>query len=202
MPPRHFQQCLRRLGYFKIDGFGAKFGGKLKAFGKMVDGDDPLGAEQKGRLDRKQPNRSAAPHRNCISRFDVAIFGSHPPGRKNVRQEQNLIVLNAIGNDDRPDIGKRHAHIFGLSPRIAAGHMAVSEKTGHRMPIRLFRDILIVGRVAVVACRILFLAAVKATAAGNCKGNDHSLTFLQGAAGANLHYFAHELVAQNIAGFH
>src|SRR5690606_33055923 len=103
----------------------------------------------------------AAPYRDRITRLDVGILGSHPSGRKDVGQEQDFVVLDAVVRDDQGShVGERHAHVFGLSARIAAGEMAISEQTRSRLPIKLAPHVLLVRRIAVLAPGILVLLAV------------------------------------------
>ena len=94
----------------------------------MVDRDHALGAHQERRLDREQADRAAAPDRDGVAGLDLRILRRHPAGRQDVRQEQHLVVLDAVGDDDRADVAERHADIFGLAAGIAAGHVAIAEQ--------------------------------------------------------------------------
>src|SRR3546814_4120659 len=82
-----------------------------------------------------------------------------------------------------------------LPPRIAARHVAVAEQAGHGLAVDRLRNVLIVGGQAVVAGRILVLAAMEAASAGYGEGHDHPLPLLQGRSRPGLHNFAHEFMA-------
>ncbi len=101
----------------------------------VVDGDDLVGALDQGALDGEQPDRTATPDRHRVTRLDLAVLGRHPAGGQDVGQEQNLLVLQAIGNDDRPDIAIGHPDILGLAAGIAAGHVRIAEQTRHRRAV-------------------------------------------------------------------
>ena len=72
-----------------------------------VDGDDAIGAEQEGAADGELPDRTAAPDRDRLAALDIAEIGGHVAGREDVRQEQHLLVAQAVRHFDRPDIGIR-----------------------------------------------------------------------------------------------
>ena len=128
------------------------FAGQLQPLGEVVDRDHPFGAHQECRLDREQPDRAAAPHRHGIARLDVAVLRRHPAGGQDVAEEQDLLVLDAVvGDHQRADIGKRHADVFRLSARIAAGQVAEAEQRRRGLAVGFAPDVLLVGGVAVLA---------------------------------------------------
>ena len=109
------------------------------------------------------------PHTATVSPGSISAFSArHPAGRQDVGQEQNLIVVEMIGNDDRADVGIRHADIFGLPAGIAAGEVRIAER---RRPsggpsAAATRPIVSDG-IAVVAGAILLLLAEEAVAAAD-----------------------------------
>src|ERR1700712_5337098 len=70
------------------------------------------------------------------------------------------------------------------------------------MPVWNLGDVLIVGRVSVVAGRVLLLAAMKAGATGDSEGYDDTLPFLERRTRSDLDHLAHEFMAEDIARLH
>ena len=92
-----------------------------------VDRDHPLGAEQVGALDRELADRAAAPDRDDVAGLDAAHVGGHVAGREDVGEKQHLVVVQALGDLDRSDVGERHARVFGLAAGVAAEQVRVAE---------------------------------------------------------------------------
>ena len=107
--------------------------------GKAVDGDDPLGAQQKRALDRELADRPAAPDRDRVARLDLAVLRGHVAGREDVGEEQHLLVGQRVGHLERPDVGERHAHVLRLPAGIAAVHVRVAEQARARIAARASR---------------------------------------------------------------
>ena len=140
------------------------------------------------------------PQIHRVAGFDLRVFGRHPAGREDVREEQHPLVLDAVGHDDRADVGIGHACVFGLSTRVAAGHVRIAEQAGHRIAVGDLRHVGLVRRIGVVAGGVLFLAAEETAAAGDDERHHHLLPDLQaGVAAPDLDHLAHELVAQDVA---
>ena len=201
-PAGHLHQRVIDRAFLEVDHLRAELLGEAEARREMVDRDHALGPHKERRLDGEQPDWTAAPHRDGIARLDLRELCGLPTGRQDVGQEQHLVVVNPVRNDDRPDVAERHADIFRLPARIAAGHVAIAEQPAHRLPIQLLRDVLIVGREPVVARRILVLGAMVTRAAGDGERHHHALPLLERRLGADLDHLAHELVAQDIARLH
>ena len=72
-----------------------------------------------------------------VAALDVAEIGRHVAGRKDVGEEQHLLVGQAVRHLDRADIGIGHAQIFRLTAGIAAQQMRVAEQSGGRMAPQL-----------------------------------------------------------------
>ncbi len=53
----------------------------------VIDGNDTLRAEYERALNRKQPDRPAAPYGDRIARLDLAILGGHPAGGQDVGEK-------------------------------------------------------------------------------------------------------------------
>ena len=201
-PAGHQHQRVVNGAFLVVDRFRTKSLGKLQTMREMIDRDDAFGPHQECRLHREQPDRAAAPDGDRIARLNLRIFRSHPAGRQDVGQKQHLFVRDAVGNNDRPDVAERDADIFRLAAGVAAGHVAVAEQPRHRLAVELLCDVLIVGGQAIVAGRILMLAAVIAAAAGDRERDDDLLALLQCRFRPDLDHFAHEFVAQYVAGLH
>jgi hypothetical protein len=88
----HVPQRVQDICRFVVERLGADRPGLAQPLGKAVDGDDAACAEQHRTGDRKQTDRTAAPHRDGIARLDAAIFRRHVAGRQHVRQKQHLLV--------------------------------------------------------------------------------------------------------------
>jgi hypothetical protein len=52
-------------------------------------------AQQERALNRELPHRPAAPHRDHIAPFDLAVFRGHVAGGKDVREKEHLLVGRA-----------------------------------------------------------------------------------------------------------
>ena len=198
----HLVERLADVALGVIEDFRAKVAGKLQPRREMVDGDDPLGTEQQRRLDREQPDRAAAPHGDRVAGLDVGIDRGLPAGRQDVGQEQDLVVLEAVGNDHRADVGIGHADIFGLAAGIAAGEVGIAERAAHRVAHQDFGGVGGLRRVAVVAGAELLALAEEALAARDGEGDDHALALLERRLGADLDHLAHEFVADDVARAH
>ena len=76
---------------------------------------------------QKEGERAAAMHlvvqQMVNARCAGVVFTADPASAR-----RDLLVIDAVGDHDRPDIAERHADIFGLAARIAAGHVAVPEQ--------------------------------------------------------------------------
>ena len=196
----HLLQSFEHVDFAIIQDVGAHLLGELQSRGIMIDRDHPVRTQQEGRLDGEQSNRAAAPNRDRVARLDPGILRRLPAGWKNIRKEQDLVVLEPVGNDDRPDIAERHPDIFGLSPGIAAGQMREPERSAHRVPHHRLRKVGGFGRIAVFAGAELLLVAKKAAPARDDEGHHHALTLLERRLGADFDHLAHELVAKHVAG--
>ena len=154
-------------------------------------------------MNREQSHRPAAPDRDRVTWLDLAIFGRHPARGQDVGHEQHLFVLDAVvGDRERADVGVRHADVLGLPARIAAGQVRVAEDARGGLAVGLAPGVLLVGGIAVVAARILLLAAMVALPARDRKRHDHALACLERARRADLDHLAHEFVAEHVARLH
>ena len=117
-------QLVIDIGLREIDRLGAAGFRHRQPLGHLVDRDHAAGAQHQRRADGELADRSAAPDRDGVARLDLRILGRHVAGREDVREEQRLLVGDAVGDLDRADIGHRHAQILGLaaaSSRRACG---------------------------------------------------------------------------------
>ena len=159
-------------------------------------------AEQQRAADGELAHRSATPHRHHrVARPDVAIFRRHVAGRKNIRQEQHLLVRQIALDHDRPVVGKRHPRILRLPACVAPGHVRIAVKSRWAEPHQLLRHPRI--RIRVVAQRPLLPPAMRAAAAGNRERHHHAVADAQSPhRRPHLDHLAHELVAQNVTFLH
>src|SRR4029078_8992923 len=104
---------------------------------QTVDGKYPFRAEQKRAPDRKLSDRAASPDRDGVTGLDVVVFGSHVAGRKDIRQEQHLIVGQSVFDFYRADVGKRHPCILGLAAGKTAAQMGIPKNPSRRMAEKL-----------------------------------------------------------------
>ena len=147
------------------------------------------------------PDRAAAPYRDHVAGFDVAEFGGHVAGRKNIREKQRLFVVERVRHLDRPLVRVRHAKIFGLPAAIAAEKMRIAEKPRGRMAPQRLGFLMI--RICALAGGIKAALAEAALAAGNGEGHDDAVADLQAFdRRSDLDDFAHGLMAQHVAAVH
>ena len=159
------------------------------------------GAEQERAANGELPDRAAAPDRDRVARLDVAELGGHVAGRKDVRQEQDLLVGEAVGNLDRADVGIRNPHIFGLPARVAAEDVRIAKQARRRVAPQLFRGLSI--GIAAFAAGIEAVAAEEAFAAGDRERHDDPVAHFQIAdAAADLDDLAHRFMAEHVAALH
>lgn len=115
-------------------------------------------------------------------------------GRQNIGQKENLFVLQlrVLGNDKRNEISVRHPHQFGLSARVTAIRIRITEITA-RIP----------GIVGIVALAFHLVLAVKALPAGYVKRNDDPVPFFD-ARHFRSHFFhdAHRFMADHVVVMH
>ena len=108
-------QLVIDIGFREIDGLrpaGFRHGQSLWHF---INRDDAPGSQQQRGADRELSDRTAAPDRNGVARFDLRIDGRHVAGREDVGQKKRLFVGDAVRNLDRTDVGHRDPEIFGLA---------------------------------------------------------------------------------------
>src|ERR1044071_3385850 len=115
----------------------------------MIDGDDPLSAEQVSALNRELTDRPTTPNCDGVSRLDVAVLGSHVTSGENVRKKKHLLVAQFIRNLYWSNIGKRHAYVLRLTSRVTAHHVRIAEKPRARESIQRLRGSGV--RIAIVA---------------------------------------------------
>lgn len=140
-------------------------------------------------------------HRDRVVRLDVAEFRGHVARRKDVGQEQDLLVGKSVLDLDRPRIGVRHAQVLGLAAGIASEEMGIAVQTGGRMaPQRLGLGAVRIGALAAGEPAPL---AEEALAAGDGEGHDDAIADLQlPVLRSDLDHFAHGLVADDVTALH
>src|SRR5215203_3686714 len=193
--------ALVNILFHEIQSLGAAASSKLEPLRHRIDGDDPLGPQQEGALDRKLSNGTAAPDRDCLASFEVAEFRAHVTGRKNVGEEQHLLVTKAFRHLERADVRVGHPQKFRLPSRIAPEQVRIAEQTGGRVAPEL-RCLFVIGIRAFAAREIASLAK-ETLAAGYREWHDHAVSDLQLLVfGADFDDLAHGLMAEDIAALH
>src|SRR4051812_44115389 len=91
---------------------------------------------------RHLSDRPATPDRDSVRGLNVALHSRLPTGRKDVAEEQHLLVGEASrGYLDVGLIGVRNADIFCLAAGISPREMGVSEQARRRVAKHLVRDL-------------------------------------------------------------
>jgi len=186
----------------EVDGNGAAGFGHFQALRQAVDGDDLLGTEENCTADRHLADRAAAPNGDRIGRFDVALNGGLPAGRKNVAEKQKLLVRNALGHLDMGGIGKGHPEILRLAAWIASREVRVAEQSRRRMAEDLVGKILVAVRS--FAHGKISPPALIALAADDGERHNDPVAGLQVTVdpGPDLDDLAHHFVAHDVARQH
>jgi hypothetical protein len=169
-------QPLEHAFILEIDRDRAGRLGHAEPLGQAIDRDHLFRAEQDRAADRELADRPRAPDRDRVGGLDVALHGALPAGRENVAQEQHLLVGQARGHFDVRRIRERHAQIFGLPARIAAGQVSVAEQARGGVAEHLVRQLLVA--VGALAHRVILPPALVAFAAENGEGHDDAVTHL------------------------
>ncbi len=175
--------------------------GHAQAFGLAVDRNDTARSKHPCALDRKLPDRAAAPDRHGVARLDIAVLRRHVAGGEDVGDEQRLLVADLRRDLDRPHIGKRHPHVLRLPPRVSPHHVRVAEQARGRVPVQLLSHPGV--RVGVVAEGPQLAVAEEAPAARDGERNHHPVANAEGGVlGTDLHHLAHELMPQDVPAPH
>jgi hypothetical protein len=154
-----------------------------------------------GTGDRELADRSGAEDGDDLAATDVAELGAHVAGREDVREEQDLLVLEVVLDLQRADVREWHARILGLPAGVAAREVRVAEDSRGGVAEQLLSQPRV--RVGVLAQGEQLLLAVPAVSASDRERNDDAVANLQVRdAAAGLHDLAHELVAEDIALLH
>ncbi|MNI41017.1 hypothetical protein D3C73_952560 [compost metagenome] len=133
--------------------------------------------------------------------LDVAVFGGHVAGWKNVGEEQDLFVAQAVRHNDRANIGIRNAKILRLTAWEATIHFGITEQAGGRIADRLC--LLRACGVRSFAQRNLTPFALPALTAGNCEGHYDAIADLEfGIAAADFNDLPHRLMAHDVPRMH
>jgi hypothetical protein len=174
---------------------------QTQTLAEAIDRDDASRALHPRAANREQADRTAAPNRDRVARLDVAVLRRHPAGRKNVGEEEDLLVRKVVGDFQRRDVGERDAHVLRLAARVAAVHVRVAEESRAGVTHQRLDHPGV--RIGVVAKRPLSVLAEPAAAARDREGNDDAIAGLEVRhLGADLDDFAHELVSEDVAAHH
>ena len=132
----HLPQGLAYVQFLEVNDLGAHRFREIQAVRQTVNRDNPVRAERERALNCKQTHGAASPNRDNVARFDFTVICSHPSRRKNIGEKEHLLILDAIGDDERSHIRVRHPHIFRLTAGVATREMGVSEGAGHGVPVQ------------------------------------------------------------------
>src|SRR3954451_8139958 len=173
----------------------------LEAVVVLVDRDDLLGAEQDRARDRELADRARAEDGDRLAAGDVAELGAHVAGREDVREEQDLLVLDVVLDLDRADVGERDARVLGLAAGVAAGEVRVAEDAARRVAEHLLGHPGV--RIRVLADGVELVLTRPAVAARDRERHDDAVADGEVAdALADLDDLAHELVPEDVAALH
>src|SRR5690606_21081865 len=120
----HFRSLLARHG---------------QPFRYLIKGNHALRSQHPGTGDRELTHGATAPDGNRVARLNSAVLRGHVTGGKNIREKQNLVVVQVVRNFQRPDVSVGHPHILRLTSRITAYQMGISKYSGGGVPPELLR---------------------------------------------------------------
>ena len=123
--PAATRELLERLDHIRsarvIDRLGTGvLAREREPLGHAVNGDHAVGPERGRRSGSRSGRPVRGPDGDDIARPNTALLCGLVPRWQNVRQENDLLVLEAIWHLHRPDVGIRHPDILGLSTGVAA----------------------------------------------------------------------------------
>src|SRR5690606_28434856 len=201
LAPGQLGQAFEHAFLVEIDGDGAAGAGHGQPLGHVVDAHHLPGAHHHRAADGELAHRPRAPDRHRVGGLDVTLRRGLPAGRQDVAEEQHLLVGHAIGNHHRADVGVGHAHVLGLTARVAAGEVGVAVEPGSGVAEQFVGDVLVA--VAALAHREVAAPTLVALATDDGEGHHHAVAdFELLVRRADLHDLAHELVAHDVAVFH
>ena len=146
-----------------------------------IDHDDLGRRIELGRQQRRETDRSRADDRNGVAGLNFAVeHAAFEPGRQDIAQHDQRILLSSFGNPIEACVGVRDAHIF----RLRAVDFIAQNPT------------------ACCAVGVHALAAILAFAAGGDAGNQHAITRAKRRhAGANAVHHANTFVTKDATRF-
>jgi hypothetical protein len=95
---------------------GAELLGELQAVVHAVHREDVRGAEEVGRLHGEQANGPGAENGDGVARADPAALGADVARRKDVAEEERVLVAHVRGHLVTQIVGERHPDALGLAP--------------------------------------------------------------------------------------
>ena len=93
---------------------GSHPGGQLEAVLDRVDPDDQAGATKPRAGRRAQADRALGEHGDALAELDVATLGRRDARRRDVREQDALLVGEIIRDLREVRLGVRHAEVLGL----------------------------------------------------------------------------------------
>src|SRR5690348_9937450 len=172
----------------------------LQAFGNFVDGDYAACTEHESAADCELPHGPAAPDRDGVARFYVAVDCGHITGGKDVRKKDGLFIGEMGWNFQWPHIGGGDTSELIRAACLTAHHVRVAEGARPRIAHHLVGDPGI-GSCVVAAGPQLVLAE-KTLATSDSKGNDDAITNFECVrlnGGANFNDLTHKFMPENVA---
>ncbi len=183
-----------RLGHVvdrgEVNGLRTARGGQREPFRHQVHTDDSYAGVQ-GDPGRELAHRSEPEHRQGVALSHLGELEGLPGGGQDVGQVEVALVVDPLGNLDRPELRLGHPQVL----RLAAGHRAVQGRVAEQA--RTLAELADLGRLAL---REEATAAHPAGAAGDVEGDDDPVADVQ-VAGVRTHLLddAHGLVAEDVA---
>src|SRR6202012_3242295 len=118
-----------------------------------------------GTTDAELADRAAAPDGDGVAVLDIGEVRALPPCWKDIGQEQDLLIGQAVGDDGRANIRIGNSDILRLATGIAAGQMGIAEQTRSDMAEHL--DGVVGGAIGTLADRPLPMLAEPAFTAAD-----------------------------------
>src|SRR4051812_7615628 len=145
----------------------------------MIDRYNLFRAEEDRRADRHLPDRAAAPDRDRVTGLNVGLHCRLPAGREDVGEEQQLLVVDAVGHLDVRRVGERYPQILGLPAGITAGEVRVAKKARRPVAKNLVAQFAL--PVRPLAYREVAAPALVAFTALDREGDDDAVALLERA---------------------
>jgi hypothetical protein len=105
----------------------------------FVDDHHPAGAEEPGAARGEKTHGPRAEDDHRVAALDLRHLRALVTGRIRVGAKRRVVVVDAVRDPGRSDVGVGHAHVFRLAAVVAAGGMRITEDSadGGRVGVRV-----------------------------------------------------------------